>query len=66
MLPVALGDKETGRQIFLYSVFLVALTALPAALGLFGALYLATALALGVPFVASPQSCYRSWSGYGR
>ena len=60
MLPVALGDKETGRQIFLYSVFLVALTALPAALGLFGALYLATALALGVPFVALSAKLYRS------
>ena len=60
MLPVALGDKETGRQIFLYSVLLVALTAAPAALGLFGALYLATAVALGVPFVALSAKLYRS------
>ncbi len=60
MLPLALGDKETGRQIFLYSVLLVALTALPAALGLFGALYLVTAVALGVPFVALSVKLYRS------
>ncbi len=60
MLPLALGDKETGRHILLYSVLLVALTALPAALGLFGALYLATAVALGVPFVALSAKLYRS------
>ena len=60
MLPLALGDKETGRQIFLYSVLLVALTAAPAALGLFGALYLATAVALGVPFVGLSAKLYRS------
>ena len=60
MLPVALGDKATGRHILMYSVLLVALTALPAALGLFGALYLVTAVALGVPFVALSAKLYRS------
>ena len=60
MLPLALGDKATGRHILMYSVLLVALTALPAALGLFGALYLVTAVALGVPFVALSVKLYRS------
>ena len=60
MLPVALGDRETGRHILLYSVLLVLLTALPAALGLFGALYLATALLLGIPQVALAIKVYRS------
>ena len=36
------------------------MTAAPAALGLFGALYLSTALALGVPFVALSAKLYRS------
>ena len=60
MLPVVLGDRETGRQIFLYSVFLLALTALPAFLGLFGTLYLVTAVALGVLFVALSIKLYRT------
>ena len=60
MLPVVLGDRETGRQIFLYSVFLLALTALPAFLGLFGTLYLVTAVALGVIFVALSVKLYRT------
>ncbi len=60
MLPVVLGDRETGRQIFLYSILLVLLTALPAALGLFGALYLVTAVVLGVVFVALSVKLYRS------
>ena len=60
MLPVVLGDRETGRQILLYSIFLLALTALPAALGLFGTLYLATAAALGVIFVALSVKLYRT------
>ena len=39
---------------------LVPLTALPAALGLFGALYLATAVLLGIPQVALSIKLYRS------
>ena len=60
MLPVVLGDKETTRHIFLYSVLLVLLTVLPAVLGLFGALYLATAVLLGIPLVALSIVLYRS------
>ena len=51
MLPVVKGDKETARQIVLYSVGLVGVTLLPWAWGTVGLLYLASALALGGVFV---------------
>ena len=60
MLPVVLGDKGTGRHIFLYSVLLLVLTALPAALGLFGMVYLATAVLLGTLFVLFAAILYRT------
>jgi heme o synthase len=47
MLPVVRGDRETARQILIYSVLLVACTVVPFALGAFGALYLAAAVVLG-------------------
>ena len=51
MLPVVRGDAETRRQVLLYSVLLVAVSVLPFAGGLFGGLYLGSALALGSAFV---------------
>jgi heme o synthase len=51
MLPVVKGDRETARQIVLYSVALVGVTLLPWAWGTVGLLYLASALALGAIFV---------------
>jgi len=51
MLPVVRGDRETARQIVLYSVGLVAVTLLPWAWGSAGLLYLASALALGAVFL---------------
>ena len=51
MLPVVRGDRETARQIVLYSVGLVGVTLLPWAWGTVGLLYLASALALGAVFV---------------
>ena len=51
MLPVVKGDRETARQIVLYSLGLVAVTVLPWAWGTVGLLYLASALALGAVFV---------------
>ncbi len=51
MLPVVRGDRETARQIVLYSLVLVAVTLLPWAWGTVGLLYLASALALGAVFV---------------
>src|SRR5437764_9754282 len=52
MLPVVRGEEVTRRQILLYSIVLVAFTLLPAATGLFGALYLVSALVLGAGFCA--------------
>jgi protoheme IX farnesyltransferase len=52
MLPVARGEAATRRQILAYSLALVAFTALPFFTGLFGALYLAAALALGACFAS--------------
>jgi protoheme IX farnesyltransferase len=51
MLPVVKGDRETARQILLYSLGLVAVTLLPWAWGTVGLLYLASALGLGAVFV---------------
>ncbi len=51
MLPVVRGERETARQIVLYSLGLVAVTLLPWAWGTVGLLYLASALALGAVFV---------------
>jgi protoheme IX farnesyltransferase len=51
MLPVARGEAATRRQILAYSVALTAFTVLPYLTGLFGAIYLAVALTLGVGFV---------------
>ena len=52
MLPVVRGEKETLRQILIYSVVLLAVSLLPVIGGLFGGLYLAAALALGGIFCA--------------
>ena len=52
MLPVVRGDRETTRQIVLYSVVLVAFTVVPFAAGWFGLVYLAAALVLGGVFLA--------------
>jgi heme o synthase len=51
MLPVVRGDRETARQIVLYSVALVAVTLTPWAWGGAGLAYVAAALALGGAFV---------------
>jgi protoheme IX farnesyltransferase len=52
MLPVVRGDRETTRQIVLYSLALVAFTVVPYAAGWFGAVYLGAALGLGLAFVS--------------
>jgi protoheme IX farnesyltransferase len=51
MLPVVRGDRETARQIVLYSLALVAVTLTPWAWGSAGLGYVAAALALGGAFV---------------
>lgn len=52
MLPVVRGERETTRQILLYTVGLVAVTLAPLAWSMFGLLYLAAAIGLGAGFVA--------------
>jgi len=47
MLPVVRGERETRRQIVLYSLLLVAVTMLPFAGRLFDGIYLVAALVLG-------------------
>ena len=70
MLPVVDGEAETRRQILLYGWLLLAITALPLAGGLFGAVYAIAALrarrrsscgcacaCTGAPTGARPRSC---------
>jgi protoheme IX farnesyltransferase len=52
MLPVVRGDRATVRQIVLYTVVMLGVTAVPFAWGSFGVLYLTAALALGGVFLA--------------
>jgi protoheme IX farnesyltransferase len=47
MLPVVMGERETRRQIFLYSLLLLAVTLVLFAMHVMGYLYLIAALALG-------------------
>jgi protoheme IX farnesyltransferase len=47
MLPVVRGERETARQIVLYSVVLLGVSLLPVAWGALGAVYLVSAVALG-------------------
>ena len=51
MLPVVRGERETARQIVLYTVGLVAFTLAPALWGQFGLVYLVSAAALGASFL---------------
>ncbi len=51
MLPVVRGDRETARQILIYTLLLVGISLLPFASHTFGWIYLAAALALGARFV---------------
>ena len=51
MLPVLRGDRETARQIVLYSFVLVAATLAPVAFGVFGIAYGVAAALLGALFI---------------
>jgi protoheme IX farnesyltransferase len=51
MLPVTRGDRETARQILLYTVLLVVVTLVPFALGTFGVIYGVAAALLGAAFI---------------
>ena len=47
MMPIVKGDKETVRQIIIYSVVLLVITIIPAIMGLFGIFYLISVIILG-------------------
>ena len=51
MLPVVRGERETRRQILLYTVLLYAVTQLPFCAGAFGAVYLVCSVLLGAGFI---------------
>lgn len=63
MLPVAAGADETRRQILIYSVLLVPVTALPALLGTAGPFYVAAAFLLDTIFLHHAWRVFRLRDG---
>jgi len=59
MLPVVRGERETRKQILLYSILLYAVTQLPFCAGGFGAIYLGASIVLGGVFVGGAVRLYR-------
>jgi protoheme IX farnesyltransferase len=59
MLPVVAGRAATTRQIFIYSLLLVPVSALPCALGFAGTIYAAPALGCGAILVALAVRLHR-------
>jgi protoheme IX farnesyltransferase len=62
MLPVVRGERETARQIAWYTVALVVATLVPVAFGVFGLVYGAAALALGLLFAWMAFQLWRETS----
>ncbi|HEV2122073.1 MAG TPA: heme o synthase [Chloroflexota bacterium] len=59
MLPVVRGDKETRRQIILYTLQMISVTVLLFAVQFNGLFYLAASLALGAAFLYLTVRLYR-------
>jgi protoheme IX farnesyltransferase len=59
MMPVVRGERETRRQILLYTLLLYAISQLPFCAGAFGGVYLASSMALGCAFIAGAVLLYR-------
>src|SRR6478609_5612011 len=59
MLPVVRGERETRRQILLYTVLLYAVSQLPFCAGGFGPVYLVASMLLGGIFIAGAVVLYR-------
>jgi len=59
MLPVVRGERETRRQILLYTILLYAVTQLPFCAHAFGAIYLVASIVLGAAFIAGAVVLYR-------
>jgi protoheme IX farnesyltransferase len=62
MLPVTAGERVTARRILAYTAVLVAVTLVPAAVGVFGAVYAVAALVLGAVFAWYALELRRSLS----
>jgi protoheme IX farnesyltransferase len=59
MMPVVRGERETRRQIVLYTLLLYAISQLPFCAGAFGLVYLFASMALGLPFIGGSLWLYR-------
>jgi protoheme IX farnesyltransferase len=59
MMPVVRGERETRRQILLYTLLLYAISQLPFCAGEFGAAYLIGSIGLGLAFIAGAVLLYR-------
>jgi heme o synthase len=59
MLPVVRGERETRKQILLYSLLLYAVTQLPFCVNAFGGIYLVGSVVLGLLFIAGAIVLYR-------
>ncbi len=59
MLPVVRGERETRKQIVLYTILLYAVTQLPFCAGRFGDFYLVVSMTLGALFIGGAMRLYR-------
>jgi protoheme IX farnesyltransferase len=59
MMPVVRGERETRRQIVLYTLLLYAVSQLPFCAGAFGGLYLVGSIVLGLVFIGGALLLYR-------
>jgi heme o synthase len=62
MLPVTHGEKFTRLNVLLYTIILFACSLLPFTVKLSGLIYLASALVLGIAFMAYAVKIYRNYS----
>ncbi|MFQ5766174.1 MAG: heme o synthase, partial [Rhodospirillales bacterium] len=63
MLPVVAGERETKRQMLLYSAALVPTTLLPVAIGMSGVVYGLAATVLGVLFLGHAWRVWKDVEG---
>jgi len=59
MMVVVRGERETRRQILLYTLLLYAISQLPFCAGAFGGIYLAASMLLGCAFIGGALWLYR-------
>ena len=59
MMPVVRGERETRRQILLYSGLLYAVTQLPFCAGGFDGIYAVSSIVLGAVFIGGAVRLYR-------